>query len=683
MPYYPRIPEIKQKQILTRAFLGYNRNPEIGEGQNNVSPQTSQEFYDMENLCGDYYPMMASRKKRGMVKQLVSPGGCTVKDELIYVDNGKLYYDGEAIPDLELSEGEKQFLSMGAYLVIWPDKVAVNMATKKYEFFAPITDAVVTAYNSSTHSVTASTYPVIYNDILTDMRWGGSVLDWQPFIATYGKDINAISYNADTGEWTLPTVVWKGIWKSGSSQPFPLIEKGDIMIPSKIVQSQGIQFHPNYGTYVGGTANYPEIENNTQGFYALYEGWDGQQSIYAGETRVQLIADVYRYGLVNSRFADSFKVGDILNITNDDKTVNSISNRVTAIDDTTNTITFEKEIEGIPSSIPTEYHLKITLPVPDMDYITEASNRIWGCKYGEVDGQTINEIYACALGDYRAWYKFKGISTDSYVASVGTDGKWTGAATYQGNPIFFKENYFHKVYVSSGGAHQITDLSCRGVQDGCHNSLAFVGDRLMYKSRSGVMIYDGSLPVSVSAKLGDINYHDAVAGSIDDKYYISMCDDDNKWSLFVYDASKGLWYREDSTHAMSFARVRNELYYIDFDSKKIISVNGTDGAVEDAVDWRADTGLIGYTTPEQKYISRFNIRMQLPYGSCADLYIQYDSDGVWHHAGHMDGNLNNTSSFIIPVRPRRCDHFNVRLEGHGDVLVYSIAKIFEQGSDVV
>ena len=56
----------------------------------------------------------------------------------------------------------------------------------------------------------------------------------------------------------------------------------------------------------------------------------------------------------------------------------------------------------------------------------------------------VNELYACKLGDFKNWNCFLGISTDSYVASVGTDGPWTGAVTYLGNPIFFKETCLHK-----------------------------------------------------------------------------------------------------------------------------------------------------------------------------------------------------------------------------------------------
>ena len=62
------------------------------------------------------------------------------------------------------------------------------------------------------------------------------------------------------------------------------------------------------------------------------------------------------------------------------------------------------------------------LEIPDMDYIVESNNRLWGCKYGLVDGKVVNEIYASKLGDFRNWRCYMGLSTDSYTlpwSSVG------------------------------------------------------------------------------------------------------------------------------------------------------------------------------------------------------------------------------------------------------------------------
>lgn len=80
--------------------------------------------------------------------------------------------------------------------------------------------------------------------------------------------------------------------------------------------------------------------------------------------------------------------------------------------------------------------------VPDMDYLTECDNRVWGCSNKE------NVIYACKLGDPTNWFSYRGIAADSYAVTVGSDGAFTGAATCMGYALFFKENTLHKLYGS-------------------------------------------------------------------------------------------------------------------------------------------------------------------------------------------------------------------------------------------
>lgn len=318
--------------------------------------------------------------------------------------------------------------------------------------------------------------------------------------------------------------------------------------------------------------------------------------------------------------------------------------------------------------------------VPDCDYVCESNNRLWGCKYGMVDGKPINEIYASKLGDFRNWRVYMGASTDSYAVSVGTDGKFTGAVTLRGYPTFFKEGCIHRVTGSFPAQYQVSTTMCRGVQEGSERSLQVVGESLYYKGRTDVMQYDGSLPVSISASLGRAQYYEGVGGAWGNKYYLSMRDTDGVWHLMVWDAAKGMWHKEDNLHALAFTAVDDELYCIDADSGKLLAMGGTHGEVEgDDVDWAAEFGTFGYDYEMQKYLSRFNIRLQMSEGARAQMWIMYDSDGVWHEQGEMIA--TNTTTVMLPVIPRRCDHCKVKLTGTGNVRIFSIARILEVGGD--
>ncbi len=325
--------------------------------------------------------------------------------------------------------------------------------------------------------------------------------------------------------------------------------------------------------------------------------------------------------------------------------------------------------------------LKVELKIPDLDYVCEANNRLWGCSFSSVDGVLVNEIRACALGDFRNWYLFEGTSMDSYTVSVGSDGRFTGAYSMKGNPLFFKENVMHRISGTQPSNFTLNTTMCRGVQEGCWRSLAQVNETLYYKARTDVMAYDGSLPRSVSEKLGLVRFHEASAGAYRDKYYISMRDDDINWSMFVYDTQKGLWHREDAALVHHFASTQDGLFFIDerVYPGKLTSVDKIDGLKEPEFEWSATFGDFGYQLENQKYLSRFNIRAQIQAGGSMKMEIMYDSNGEWVDEGTVRCPFLRT--FMIPVIPRRCDHCRIRLSGKGEARIYSVARILDVGGD--
>lgn len=336
-------------------------------------------------------------------------------------------------------------------------------------------------------------------------------------------------------------------------------------------------------------------------------------------------------------------------------------------------------IDQVTTHTAEEGAITIARKMPDMDFIVQHENRLWGCRYGKNEaGDIINEIYASKLGDVTNWNCFMGLSTDSYAASCGTEGPFTGAITHLGHPLFFKDNCLHKVYGSYPANFRIQVTDCRGVQEGCGGSLAIVNETLFYKSRSGVCAYDGSMPVEVSYALGSEYYTEAVAGSHGSKYYISMKDAAGDYHLFVYDAAKGMWHREDDLKVGRFSSYKDRIYALDQNTGNVLAINGSDGT--EKVRWMAQTGIIGTDMPDMKYIARLTVRMSLSLGARVRFLVQYDSMGGWEHLGTTVG--MNLRSFSIPIRPRRCDHLRLRIEGEGDARLFSITKTIERGSEI-
>ena len=309
----------------------------------------------------------------------------------------------------------------------------------------------------------------------------------------------------------------------------------------------------------------------------------------------------------------------------------------------------------------------------------ECGNRLWGCKYGLVDGETVNEIYASKLGDFKNWNCFAGLSTDSYAAARGSDGPFTGAADYLGSPIFFKEDCLERVYPSASGAHQIVTTRCSGVRRGDWRSVQVVDGKLYYHSAGGVCVFDGSLPVVVSQVLGEERYTDAAAGSLDGRYYLSAKGADGAWVLLVYDARRGLWHAESGVQAVGFTRAGESLYALSADGT-LWDLTGHDGTQEECVSWMGESGDLGLSSPENQYLQRLDLRMALESGSGVRLYVSYDGGASWELRGSMQA-AGRVQDCLLHVRPRRAKQLRLRLTGEGGMVLYSVSAVYEKGSD--
>ena len=320
--------------------------------------------------------------------------------------------------------------------------------------------------------------------------------------------------------------------------------------------------------------------------------------------------------------------------------------------------------------------LAVERKCPDMPFVVECQNRLWGCSS---DG---HEVYASKLGDPTNWNCFAGISTDSWAATVGSDKPFTGAYAYMGYPIFFKEDSLLKISISSYGAHSYKELLCRGVQEGSEKSLTQLNELLYYKSPTNVCVYDGNFPQEIGDDLND-SFTEAVGGSFDNRYYISMKDSKNKHYLFVYDVNIGIWQREDDIIVKDFARHHDDLFFVRSDNK-LYSVYGsaykTMLTLEAPIDYEAVSGYVGYHTDSRKYLSRMSIRVKLTPGSYFKLFIEYDDSGKWDYIWEENG--NHTDTFAIPICPQRCDHFRYKIVGHGNILLYDVTKYLSEGSDM-
>ena len=579
---FPFLTPSRQTRIVTDVFTGYDHRPRVADGA----------FYQTENLSSRQYPLLCTRPRRGIVKTLVKPGGLLGKDSLCRVEDGTLYVNQLATPVTGLSAGEKQLVSMGAYVLIFPDK--------RY-------------YNSED--------PTDFGFMEAELTLSGEIR--YCLCDSEGEELE----NPTVGETEPESPANAALWLDTAGS-------GRVLRQYSQVQRCWVELESVYTKLV-----FPSLGQ----LPALFRRFDGVE--ISGAHEEELNGEKILYAVGGGESEQDFIV----------------------------------LVGLIEQSFSAEGSVRLRRRLPEMDFVCEAQNRLWGCRYGNDGEKNVNEIYASALGDFKNFRQYLGLSTDSWTASVGSDGQWTGAVNFLGRPTFFKENRIHQVIVSSVGAHRLEETVCRGVQRGCDKSLQVVGESLYYKSRGEVCLWQGGFPQSVGTALGETDYDSAVGGSVDGRYYLSMRETESgEWSLFCLDTGRGIWYREDGLHALCFARADGELYAIDAESGALLAMKGSVGTAEERLPWMAETGLLDYQTPDRKYLSRYTLTLRMESGSKLSIWLRYDSEGDWLKSGEIELFGNGTVS--LPIRPRRCDHLQMRICGEGEAKICALSRILEIGS---
>lgn len=429
------------------------------------------------------------------------------------------------------------------------------------------------------------------------------------------------------------------------------------------------------------------VNTETREYGSLESKWSGPALSFGNGILYEEDAAANMVQVMNVDWAEYFKVGDAVTISGcTQHTQNNKTPIIRGIDGDKlyfyeNCFVLNGE-EGLDAYVE-RGSMSIARTVPDMDFILENENRLFGCKG--------NEIYASKLGDIFNWNVFDGLTTDSYAVDVGSAGEFTGACSYGSYAVFFKPEHIYKLYGNYPSNYQLMGNHTLGLEAGSGGALAIAGETLFFLSRAGFTAYTGGVPQQVSAVFGNERYKNCVGGSDGLKYYVSAETEDGGHRLFVYDSQYRCWHIEDESAAVGFAYYGGCLYMMNADGR-IWIVSGIENAPagctdEAAVKWIcefADTYQTGssrayYGAPNAKGLTKLQIRCDFDKNAYLDVEIMYDSDGRWVQAGRLDGDTKQ--SFVVPLILRRCDHYKIKLSGKGGCRVYSLAKEFYYGSD--
>lgn len=315
--------------------------------------------------------------------------------------------------------------------------------------------------------------------------------------------------------------------------------------------------------------------------------------------------------------------------------------------------------------------LKLERKVPDMDFVCESENRLWGCSNAK------HEIYASKLGDPANWNAFEGISTDSYAVSVGSDGDFTGCISHLGYVMFFKEDTIHKIFGDKPSNYQVnTSTPVRGLAAGMEGTMEIVNETLIYTSRGDICSYDGAQPDSIGDPVRELGFRKGVAGHYEGKYYASMEDKSGNWGLYVYDLRMQMWHKEDDLHLKYMTYGDGNLYCIGADGNLFTIA----GDKEEVIPWMVESGDMLDGTVDFKHVKKLQFHLKMEKNSEVSVFIRYDDNVEWEKVQTYRADYYRTHT--VNLIPKRCQFYRYRLEGYGGAALVAMTRKVGQGSDI-
>lgn len=312
--------------------------------------------------------------------------------------------------------------------------------------------------------------------------------------------------------------------------------------------------------------------------------------------------------------------------------------------------------------------IRIERKLPDMDYVVERDNRIWGCSSAN------HEIYSCKLGDPKNWYAYESGADMAYAVTVGSDGDFTGIAKYSNFCLFFKEATIHILRGNRPANYSLTEKALPGIKSGCDRSVQVIDEILYYVGIDGVYAFNGAVPEKISYNITD-TISDAVSSTYKGKLYIS-CKLNNNQRIIVYDPKTRIWDVENDD-VFKFADVSDGmLHYVD-GSNRLTSI---EGSRSETVEFNLESVDITNGSFDQKFVSKIRINLWMEADAELSTFIKYDDEPMWDRKTYIRSTHHKT--FNVPIIPRRCGKYKIRLSGKGHVKILGMIKEVEMGSEM-
>lgn len=663
-----------QKQII--QFGGLNHTQAASEG----------ELADASGVSARMWPCLTTRPGRTLVRETVQGSALMSWGKLVSVEGSDLLYGGEVVG--AVTPGKKQFAVVNTKLCIFPDKKYIDTSTGELR---PLEGKVTNR---------EGTEAVFTQDTLTMAR-DAVTGEIKKTVISIRPKMERTDVRKDKG-WVFDIKTYKSVawdkesktWETEGERESTLIMGGAEGLAGRYVilrETEDGEMEINLQEVeetweATGTTSWfsrevadPYGADNEKGIYGIItqisvqdESASFYNEYYAASVRITV--EIHDAEQENDGFEKAFEPGDYVWISGSTVKENNREDAPLLVKKVEGrTITFEMGDGEKFTAGTVEDPVTVQGKIPDLDFICESGNRLWGASNKD------KTVYASALGNPKTFYLYDGATVGnsmlSYAVPVGTDGDFTAIYAYGSNVLCWKENCLHKVLGTMPSNYELYTYQIAGVQAGSEGSLQIINEVLYYKGREGVYAYTGGTPQLISMKLGLVNYTEAVGGHDGRSYYLSMKRSDNgEWETLNYGVGTGIWVKEGAERVLAFATLEGALYSLTEDG--IFRREG-DRDGEKPIAWEATFAPFDETAHNKKGYSKLLLRLELDEGAWVEVDVSADNGPfkTVYTARELGG-----QAMVVPIRPGRCDRFQVRLRGLGGFVLRSMVREFKMGS---
>lgn len=298
--YLPRMKYKSDKhisQIVQFGGIHYGRGGADGE------------FAETENLSSMQFPALSQRKSRKQVELYSAATDLFGWDKLVVVADGKLYLENEKI--CKVSDAPKQFAVVNSKLIVWPDKLQIDLTNHEVKDMTAGNMAQDTAAKFTPDTLEFSALPVVERNV--DFGGFKASSDSWPWVNAYGYDADKIVWD-DVNGWTsdgaTPLTPEPVCLCNGKSA-------GAIIIPNITVQEDGsykfditedsIEWTSSSSSF---SRSIPRDDENNLGIFGILQ----RQPSYGTGDPVDAIMNLYQAGQDKPVASLYFEVGDRIEI---------------------------------------------------------------------------------------------------------------------------------------------------------------------------------------------------------------------------------------------------------------------------------------------------------------------------------------------------------------------------------